>query len=91
MPLLVALQTIIIFMVHADFFFPSYFYKYDTSFSYYSLYLSNLSCFSPLHKLNMGKNSISICTIPCESISLHFDNGPLFSCGTENNPEFDKN
>ena len=28
--------------------------------------------------------------IPVESIkSLHFGNGPLFSCGTENNIEFD--
>ena len=28
--------------------------------------------------------------LPCESInSLHFDNGQLFLCGTENNIEFD--
>ena len=36
------------------------------------------------------KNKCPKANIPCESIkSLHFDNGLLFSCGTENNIEFD--
>ena len=41
-------------------------------------------------KKNKKKTAQKGCEIRCDSIkSLHFDNGPLFSCGTKNNIEFD--